>query len=157
MLKQLRKHRLFAKAEKCEFGVDTVGFLGYTLTPKGVKMEESRVSTVLEWPEPKSVRDIQVFLGFANFYRRFVKGFSREAAPLTHLLKGGKDGKHLGPFTMTNKARESFNHLKKAFTKAPMLTHHNPEAPIKVETDALGFALSGILSQPVVEDVAIQS
>ena len=58
---------------------------------------------------------------------------------------------------MTNEARESFNHLKKTFTKAPMLTHYNPEAPIKVETDALGFALSGILSQPVVEDVAIQS
>ena len=104
MLDQLRKHQLFAKTEKCEFGVDSVRFLGYTLTPEGVKMEVSRILTVLKWPEPASVRHIQVFLGYANFYRRFVKGFSREAAPLTHLLKGGKDGKHLGPFQMTVEA-----------------------------------------------------
>ena len=151
VLDQLRKHRLFAKAEKCEFRVTTVGFLGYTLTPKGVEMERSRITTVLEWPEPKTVRDVQVFLGFANFYRRFVKGFSRVAAPLTNLLQGGKNGKYPGPFTMTPEGRQAFNDLKKAFTQAPMLAHYNPEAPIKVETDASGFAISGILSQPVEE------
>ena len=156
VLDQLRKHRLFAKAEKCKFRVESIGFLRYTLTPKGVKMEVSRILTVLEWPEPASVWDIQVFIGFANFYRRFVKGFSREAAHLTHLLKEGKDGKHLGPFQMTVKARGLLQRLKKAFTKAPLLAHYNSKAPIKVETDASGFAISGILSQPVVENNTTQ-
>ena len=87
VLDQLRKHFLFANLKKCCFYQDEVRFLGYVVSSKGISMEAERIEVIKDWPEPKSVRDIQVFLGFANFYRRFIQGFNRIAAPLTSMLK----------------------------------------------------------------------
>ena len=87
VLDQLWKHSFFANLKKCRFHQDEVRFLGYVVSLKGISMEAERIEVVKDWPEPKSVRDIQVFLGFANFYRRFIQGFSRIAAPLTSMLK----------------------------------------------------------------------
>ena len=87
VLNQLWKHSLFANLKKCCFHQDEVCFLGYVISLKGINMEAERIEVVKDWPEPKSVRNIQVFLGFANFYRRFIQGFSRIAAPLTSMLK----------------------------------------------------------------------
>ena len=87
VLDQLRKYSLFANLKKCRFHQDEVRFLGYVVSSKGISMEAERIEVVRKWPEPKSVRDIQVFLGFANFYRRFIQGFSRIAALLTSVLK----------------------------------------------------------------------
>ena len=95
MLEQLRKFSLFANLKKCRFHQDEVWFFGYVVSSKGIRMEDERIEAVKQWPEPQSVRDIQVFLGFANFYRRFIQGFSRIAAPLTSMLKtsGGIESK----------------------------------------------------------------
>jgi hypothetical protein len=71
-------------------------------------MECSQVDIIAEWPEPKSFRDIQIFLGFANFYRRFIVKFSRIASPLSDLLKGSKDGKKSRFFWLTEPAKEVF-------------------------------------------------
>ena len=87
VLENLRKHSLFANLKKCRFHQDEVRFLGYVVSAQGVQMEDERIEAVKSWPEPKSVRDIQVFIGFANFYRRFIQGFSKIAAPLTSMLK----------------------------------------------------------------------
>ena len=87
VLDQLWKYSLFANLKKYCFHQDEVRFLGYVVSSKGISMEAERIEVVKEWPEPKSVRDIQVFLGFANFYRRFIKGFSKIAAPLMSMLK----------------------------------------------------------------------
>ena len=87
VLDQLRKYSLFANLKKCRFHQDEVRFLGYVVSSKGISMEAKRIEVVRKWPEPKSVRDIQVFLGFANFYRRFIQGFSKIAAPPTSILK----------------------------------------------------------------------
>ena len=87
VLDVLRRHGLFANLKKCRFHKDEVRFLGYIVSAQGVRMEDERIEAVKNWPEPTSVRDIQVFIGFANFYRRFIRGFSRIAAPLTLLLK----------------------------------------------------------------------
>ena len=87
VLDVLRKSGLFANLKKCRFHKDEVRFLGYVVSAQGVRMEDERIEAVKNWPEPKSVRDIQVFIGFANFYRRFIRGFSRIAAPLTSMLK----------------------------------------------------------------------
>ena len=152
-------------------------------------MEDERIKEVRNWPEPKSVRDIQVFIGFANFYRRFIRGFSKIAAPLTSMLKttgssnlalrklgadeviggGGKaDDRnlskskksknaksgiqtHIGttgePTFLTPGAREAFNQLRQAFTEAPILRHFDPECHIRIETNASGYAIGGVLSQ----------
>src|SRR5690606_8456252 len=87
VLQLLLDAQLQVKLEKCQFHVTTVEFLGYIVSPDGISMDPSKVSTVTEWPTPKCVKDIQAFLGFANFYRRFIKGFSAIVAPITRLLK----------------------------------------------------------------------
>ena len=87
VLDLLRKNGLFANLKKCRFHKDEVRFLGYVVSSQGIRIEDERIEAVRNWPEPKSVRDIQVFIGFANFYRRFIRGFSRIAAPLTSMLK----------------------------------------------------------------------
>ena len=69
VLRRLRKHLLFCKPEKCEFHSTIVDFLGFMVSPKGLFMEQNKVKTIQDWPEPKSVKDVQSFLGFANFYR----------------------------------------------------------------------------------------
>lgn len=111
-------------------------------------MEDDCVDTVRKWPVPKSHRDIQVFLGFANFYRRFIHRFSAITRPLSSLLEGGKNGKFSGPFTMTDDALKAFDALKDAFCSAPLLTHFDPERPSRLETNASGKAITGIISQP---------
>ncbi|SOV07367.1 uncharacterized protein UDID_18887 [Ustilago sp. UG-2017a] len=87
ILTRLRSNRLFAKLSKCEFHTKTVEFLGYIIKPTGIEMDPGKVRTVKEWPMPASIHDIQRFLGFANFYRRFIAHFTWIAKPLTSLVK----------------------------------------------------------------------
>jgi hypothetical protein len=89
------------------------------------------------------VKDIQSFLGFANFYRRFIEGFSRICRPMTELTKDKV------PFVWSNECEESFKLLKQKFMEPPILVHFFPERPTIVETDASDFALGAILSQEV--------
>ena len=185
-------------------------------------MEAERIEVVRKWPEPKSVWDIQIFLGFANFYRRFIKSSNKIVVPLTSMLKttmssqvlaanevlgarvlaadevgsvgGGGDGssdgskrvepktgrsesqklsksgnsegkksakskkplksgnspnfnaKEAGPNFLTPEAKAAFNRLWLAFTETPILQHFDPECHIRIETDALGYAIGGVLS-----------
>ena len=87
VLEILRKYGLYANLKKCCFHQDEVKFLGFVISRDGIRMEEERIDAVKKWPEPQSIWDIQVFIGFANFYRRFIKGFSKIAAPFTAMLK----------------------------------------------------------------------
>ncbi len=83
----LRKNGLFANLKKCRFHKDKVRFLGYVVSAQEVRIKDERIKAVKNWPEPKLVRDIQVFLGFANFYYRFFQGFSKIAGPLPSMLR----------------------------------------------------------------------
>ena len=141
---------LYAKLSKCLFSVTRISFLGFILTDQGVEMEEDRISTILNWPEPESVREVQSFLGFANFYRRFVKGFSRIAHPLTDMTKGAaqrtkKDLALRKKDFLTPEARRSFQELVATFTTSPFLVYFDAKRPIKLETDSSGYEISGIL------------
>jgi len=140
VLKRLRKVGLYAKAEKCEFHSDSVEYLGYVLSPSGLTMSDAKVKTIQEWPEPKKVKDIQSFLGFANFYRRFIFNYSDIVIPLTCLTR--KDT----PWNFDENCRRAFNTLKQAFTSAPILMHWVLDAQLVVETDASDYALAAILS-----------
>jgi len=142
VLQRLREFTLFLKAEKCTFHQTTVDFLGYVLSDRGVEMDRSKTETIMSWPTPKSVKELQRFLGFANFYRRFINQYSLLTAPLTMLLKGK-------PKTMkwTPEAEEVFTFLKSAFTTAPLLHHPDPERPFVVEVDASTTGVGGVLSQ----------
>ena len=86
VLEKLRKHGFFAKLKSCRFYKDKVCFLGYIVLAQEVQMEEERIEVVKNWPKPKSMRDIQVFLGFANFYQHFIQSFSKIVGPFTSML-----------------------------------------------------------------------
>jgi hypothetical protein len=140
VLRRLRKNGLYARPDKCRFAVDTVDYLGFILSTDGLKMDPAKIQVVMDWPEPRKVKDIQSFLGFANFYRRFIPNYSDIVIPLTRLTRKGIK------WTFSDEARRSFNTLKHAFTRAPVLTHWIPDRQIVVETDASDYALGAILS-----------
>ena len=87
VLCHLWQHQLFAKPEKCKFHSDSVEYLGYCLSSNGLIMSPDKIQTILDWPEPRKVKDIQSFLGFANFYRCFIFNYSDIVVPLTQLTQ----------------------------------------------------------------------
>jgi RNase H-like domain found in reverse transcriptase/Reverse transcriptase (RNA-dependent DNA polymerase) len=142
VLARFRKTGLFVKLEKCSFHVQEVSFLGFKIGHGKVEMEPERVEAVRNWPKPSKLREVQEFLGFANFYRRFIQNYSRIAKGLTDLLR-----KTPGPFYITDEATKSFNNLKAAFCKYPVLRQFDSSKPIFVEPDASVYAVGAVLSQ----------
>ncbi|CAD6962302.1 unnamed protein product, partial [Tilletia controversa] len=147
VLERLRSAHLYAKPEKCSFFQDSVEFLGYKISGSGVEMVTEKVDAVLSWPEPKTVKDLQSFLGFANFYRRFIWQYSKVTSPLTALLRKDTSWK------WTPQCQEAFDTLKRAFTSAPILQHFDPTKSITMETDASDYALAAVISQPDDNDI----
>jgi hypothetical protein len=147
VLVRLKSFGLFCNLKKCKFFVTEVDFLGFVISTDGVSMDPRKVRTITSWPRPKSFHDLMSFLGFCNFYRRFIDGYSKVSHPLTSLLKGSNSGKKEGPFWWPDEAEKAFRQLVEAFTTAPVLMHFDPRRRIRVETDASAFAVAGILSQ----------
>ncbi len=87
VLQTLREKQLYAKLSKCEFWLKEISFLGHIVSAKGIKVDLSKIEVVLNWRPPKNITEIHSFLGLAGYYRRFVKGFSMLASPLTKLLR----------------------------------------------------------------------
>src|SRR5205085_5301258 len=90
VLQKLQDAKLLVEPKKSVWHSQSVNFLGYTITPGEIRMEESKIKAVKEWPQPRNVRDVRAFLGFVNFYRRFLKGYGKIAAPLTDLTKNDR-------------------------------------------------------------------
>jgi len=143
VLKKLQQNRLAVSPEKCVWKAKEVEFLGYIIGRDGIKMSTGKVEAVLSWETPNSLTEVQSFLGFANFYRRFIKDYSRVARPLTELTK-----KEIGKnWSWNEEAGAAFRELKHRFTTAPILAHFDPTRPVIMETDASDFAIEAVLSQ----------
>jgi hypothetical protein len=150
VLERLRKYKLYAKLSKCHFHQKKVKFLGVIVGENGVEMDTSRIETIRDWPEPQSYREVMMFLGFTNFFRRFIYRYSKIAAPLSDLLQGHMTKETMkANFEMTPAARQAFEKLKEAFMSPPVLAHFDPDKPILLVTDASGFAYAAILLQPI--------
>jgi hypothetical protein len=141
VLEKLKKANLLLKPEKCAFHKEELSFLGFIVGRNGVRMDPAKIGAVLEWPAPKTVREVQAFLGFANFYRRFIASYSRIAKPLTELTKKDQE------FNWNKEAQDAFDALKTCFTTAPILATFDPERHIVLETDASDFAIGACLGQ----------
>ncbi|MBW0538465.1 hypothetical protein O181_078180 [Austropuccinia psidii MF-1] len=133
-LQRLRENNLFAKASKCVFHASSVEYFPYVVSSEGPKMDYSKVQQILNWTQPRNIKALQSFLGFANFYYCFIKHYSKKS--LLSL-----------PFIFNEEALSQFQILKEAFTTAPILPHFNPSQPTIVETDASDYSLGAVLSQ----------
>ncbi|KAL0149639.1 hypothetical protein M9458_055166 [Cirrhinus mrigala] len=142
VLRRLLAHQLYCKLEKCAFHQHTTTFLGFVISSQGVAMDPQKLEAVRSWPLPTSLKQLQRFLGFVNFYRRFIQGFSATAAPLTALTKSSR-----GEFQLTPEAIQAFKKLCLLFTTAPVLIHPNPTKPFVVEVDASDVGVGAVLSQ----------
>src|SRR4030095_7851492 len=116
VLRRLQDYGLAVTLDKCCFHEKEVDFLGYVVSDKGFSMAADKVDSIRQWKSPKNVKDVQTFVGFANFYRRFIKGFSAVVAPITDPLKqGGRN------FELSMRCELAFRKLKHMFTSAPIL------------------------------------
>lgn len=141
VLEALREHGVELEIDKCEFHTSETKFLGLIISSSGVSMDPAKVQCILDWETPVHLKEVQSFLGFANFYRRFIQDYSRVVAPLTALTR--KDT----PFVWSTSCQNAFDNLKQAFTTAPVLRHFDPDREIIVETDASDYVSAGIMSQ----------
>ena len=141
ILQQLLLWNLKAKPEKCDFHKTEVEFLGFIVGINGVKIDPTKTKSVQEWPTPKTIKDVQSFLGFTNYNRKFVKDYSKLALPLTTLTK--KDTE----FKWTKEHETSFQTLKNAISNTSALRLFDSDRPIQVETDASDRAIGACLTQ----------
>jgi Reverse transcriptase (RNA-dependent DNA polymerase) len=103
ILKKAREYDLYFKAKKCEFRKPKIKYLGLVVEEGKLAIDPAKLKGILDWPAPKTVKEVRSFLGFGNFYRRFIKGFSHLVHPLNDLLK--KDKK----FVWSEECKESFD------------------------------------------------
>ena len=122
VLSRLEKHDLYLRPEKCEFEKDEIEYLGLIIRAGMVSMDPNKVKAVTQWHTPKSLKEVRSFVGFANFYRRFIKDFAKVARPLHDLTK--KDV----PWVWGPEQDQAFETLKKAFTSEPILAMWSPYA-----------------------------
>jgi hypothetical protein len=141
VLQRLREHHLYAKFSKCEFWLDTVKFLGHTISSNSISVDPSKVQEVLDWKPPTSVHQIHSFLGLASYYRCFIPDFSRIAKPMTECLKKGVK------FSWDQKCKDAFHTLRAHLTTAPVLAQPDVSKPFDIYCDALGIGLSCVLMQ----------
>ena len=129
------------KLSKYKFHKHSIGFLGYIVSDKGIGPNLSKVESVKEWPKPTNVKDIQAFLGLVNYYRKFIKGFSGIATPLTKLTY--KDT----PFIWNHDCEEAFKELKYRLATMPILAIFDLEREAILETNTSDYAIGACLTQ----------
>jgi hypothetical protein len=141
VLERLQELDLYLKPSKCQFEVRRIEFLGVILENGTVTMDPIKVAGVAEWKEPKNVKDVRKYLGFCNFYRRFIKGFSQIAKPLNTLLKKGV------PWTWGKAEQEAFEELRTRVCEEPVLVQPDQKKQFEVEVDASNYAIGAVLMQ----------
>ena len=141
VLQRLRNHKLFAKISKCEFMKESLTYLGLHISGDGVRPDPAKVKTIKAWNTPTNVHDVRSFLGFGNYFRKFIQGYSNLVAPLIALTK--KDAL----FAWTKECEEAFQGVIWNLINAPTLVFPDPTRPYQVVTDASGSGLGAVLLQ----------
>ena len=141
VLQRLREHKLFAKPEKCEFAVEEIEFLGFRVGRGGLKMDVMKVEAVRKWPRPTKIIEVQQFIGFVQYVRKFIRNFSEIAAPLTDLIRGAQ------VFKWTTREQAAFEKLKEAVCSQPVLQLPDFTKPFEIHTDASDQAYGAVLFQ----------
>ena len=138
---RFRDAGLKLKPKKCHFGQKKVKYLGHVVSKEGVSPDPDKISAIKEYPVPRSIKDVRAFLGLANYYRKFVKGFAKIAGPLHDLTKKGLK------FQWNESCQCAFDALKTALTQAPILAHPDFTLEFILATDASDVGLGYVLGQ----------
>jgi len=138
ILEQVKETGLTLKDSKCEFDTTEIEYLAYMISPQGLRMDKEKIRTIKEWKEPMNVKGIQSFLGFANFYRRFIQDYSQITTPLTRLTR-----KEVS-WEWGDEQQTAFDTLKRAMVTEPILQYFDPERLVTIETDASDYAIGAI-------------
>src|SRR5467141_525887 len=146
VLELLEKHKLYLHADKCEFEKTTVEYLGVIISHNSVVMDPVKIAGIAEWPTPTSKKEVQSFLGFTNFYWRFIKDFSEHAHPLFNLTRNNC------AWRWKASEQSAFDKLKESVTSAPVLVSPDSTKPFRIEADSSDFATGAVLSQVSAED-----
>lgn len=141
VLQRLQDAGLQADLKKCEFDVKRTKYLGFIISTDGIEVDPEKVSVVQEWQYPTTVKGVQSFLGFCNFYRRFIRDFGLIAKPLINLTKSGTH------YDFDENCQRAFDTLKETLTSAPLLQHYDHNLPCMLETDASDGVVASVLSQ----------
>ena len=141
VLERLLQHQLYVKAEKCSFDQTEVTFLGFVISSKGIRMDPEKTSAIRDWSMPNSLSSLRSFLGFANFYRRFISNYSIIAAPLTSLTSTTK------PFVWNDEATKAFRLLQKALQDDVTLQYPDYSQQFVLQTDASDLGIGAVLLQ----------
>lgn len=140
----MRSEHLFLKRSKCTFGATTIEYLGHLISADGVRTDPKKIQAIQNWPTPGNQKQLRSFLGLANYYRRFIKGYNILSKPLTILLqKGG--------FIWSQTADISFAGLKHALASAPVLALSNFDKKFIIETDASRTGIGAVLMQDTIQ------
>jgi hypothetical protein len=132
---------LYAKLSKCEFWINEVLFLGHIINKDGLAVDPKKVADILNWKAPTDARGIKSFIGMAEYYRRFIEGFSKIAKPMITLLGNKVE------FKWTQKCQEAFEALKENLTMAPVLVLPDVHKPFLVYCDVCYTGLGCVLMQ----------
>ena len=138
---RIREAGLKLQPSKCALCKPEVSFLGHIVSPKGITTDPSKTDKVASWPTPTSKRDVQQFLGLANYYRRFIKDFASIASPLHRLTE------KTASFKWTTECEAAFSDLKDKLTTAPVLEHPHYDKEFILDTDASATGIGAVLSQ----------
>jgi hypothetical protein len=140
-LQILEDNDLYLKLEKCEFDKTRLEYLGMIIAPERIEMDNTKLQGIQDWPVPRTTRDVRKFMGFCNFYRKFIHRYADISRHLNVLLSKTKT------FEWTDQTQGAFDMLKKEFTKKPVLQMPDQTKPFDIETDASKYALGAVLSQ----------
>jgi hypothetical protein len=140
VLQLLKEQQLYAKPSKCFFGVKEVEYLGHIVSHEGVKVDPNKIKAMMDWPIPKTLKNLRGFLGLTGYYRKFVRNYGRITTHLMALTK--KDA-----FSWTPEATKAFEQLKEVMCKAPVLTTPDFTKTFIVECDASGNGIGVVLMQ----------
>ena len=137
----LRKHRLYAKPKKCDWLKSELAFLGHIVGVDGIKVDPAKIQVVKDFPVPRNLKELQQFLGLANYFRRFVQGYSARAKPLVSLTRKS------AAFVWSAECQAAFDSLKQYLMEAPVLAMPDMEKPWELVSDACGYAMGAVLLQ----------
>ena len=141
VLQRLREAGLQVDIKKTEYHVTRTKYLGFIISTDGIEVNPEKISAITNWQLSTTIKGVQSFLGFCNFYRRFIKDYGRVAKPLNELTR--KDT----VFRFTDECQTAFENLKELLTTAPLLTYYDPALLTQVETDASDGVIAGVMSQ----------